>query len=174
MQTADTLSKTAAQDARERYAAIGAVWMARFNVTLSKARTGLHGCAHVETRKIEAPWPTTSRKRLYILAHEIGHVALDHRRKLPTYVQEFEAEQFAAGLMRASGVAVPRAMTDRAKRYIRTKIGRAHARFVRWVDPDIAAWAGTNVGGINWSSEPKHQKDYYGSALKRVASALAA
>lgn len=161
-----------AEDARARYAALGERLLADFDVSLKAARTGLHGVAFVAKREIEAPWPTTTRKRLYILAHEIGHVALGHVSKLPRYVEEYEAEQFAHVLLRREGVAVPRSMTERAKRYVRRKITQAHARFVRWVDPDIAEWSGVNVKGINWSADPKHVRPYFAKAATRVRSVL--
>jgi hypothetical protein len=163
---------TPKQAAGERYAAVGEGWMAEFGVSLKGIRTGLTGQAWVEERAIYAPWPSTTRNRLYILAHEIGHVALDHRSQRPVYVQEFEAEQFAHGLMRRDGLAVPRKMADRAKCYVRFKIRRAHNRFVRWIDPDIAKWAGTSAVGINWSAEPKRHKHYHAASLRRVRKAV--
>lgn len=161
------------QEAAEKYAEIGQRWLTEFGITLKGVRSGLTGEAWVKERAIYAPWPSTTRNRLYILAHEIGHVALDHRRQRPTYVQEFEAEQFAHGLMRRDGLAAPRKMTVRAKRYVNSKIGRAFNRFARWIDPDIAEWCGSSVVGINWSAEPKHQKHYHRSAVEHVRRVLA-
>lgn len=160
---------TPAQEAQARYAALGEALVARFKVALKKVRSGLTGCAYVQSREIEAPWPSTSRNRLYILAHEIGHVALDHKPSQLRYVKEFEAEQFAHGLLRQIGVAVPRKMTDRAKGYVRRKIKSALRQRAKWIDPDIADWAGLS---LNQSVDPKHVHDYFASAKARVEGAL--
>jgi hypothetical protein len=159
---------TPTQVAQQRYSALGAAWLNEFHVVLGQATSGLHGRAWVTDRMLHAPWPATTRKRLYILAHEIGHVALDHRKQRPVYVQEFEAEQFAHALMRRDGIAVPRAMTERAKRYVRSKINRAFVRGGQWFDPDIAAWAGSSVVGVNWCVPPEKQRHYYATSMRRV------
>jgi hypothetical protein len=133
--------------AADRYADLGRQWLVEFNVTIGKARASLSGRAFVEQRVIDAPWPTTSRKRLYIVAHEIGHIARDHvGRRLPAYIREYQAEVFAHDLLRRDGIAVPRAMTERAKRYVARKAERA-----RQIDPNIALWA-----GIEARSKPEH------------------
>lgn len=163
---------TPAQDAAARYAAIGKAWLKEFDVTIGSARRTLSGRAFVQDRRIDAPWPTTSRKRLYLVAHEIGHIALNHLGQLPVYVREFEAEQFAHALMRRDGIAVPRAMTARAKSYVRSKIGRGFVRGGQWFDPDIAAWSGASVVGINWCTPTAKQKHYYDASLRRVQNAV--
>ena len=146
---------TARAEAAERYAQIGRGWFARFRVSLRKERASLTGCAWVRDRAVEAPWPSTTRKRLYILAHEIGHVALRHTRRLPRYVEEYEAEQFAHALMRETGVAVPRSMTLRAKRYVSRKIAQAHIRGLNKLDKKIAEWAG-GKGAADGYTEHAH------------------
>src|SRR4030095_917748 len=108
--------------AAERYAELGRRWLAEFKVTIGQARTNLSGRAWVERRVIDAPWPTTTRKRLYIVAHEIAHVALGHvGKRLRAYIREYQAERFAHDLLRREGLAVPRAMSERAKRYVARK-----------------------------------------------------
>jgi hypothetical protein len=119
------------------------------------------------------PWPTNTRKRLYILAHEIAHVVLDHKRQRPAYVQEFEAETFAHGLMRLFGIRVPRKMTVGAQQYVRRKIlARPQRRFAHWIDPTIAEWAG--LYGLNYKAPPGKPKNYHGRSIRRVEAALAA
>jgi hypothetical protein len=54
-------------------------------------RNGLHGWSLSEHGIIHAPKGRT-RKQLYILAHECGHVALNHNRSKPRHVEEHEAE----------------------------------------------------------------------------------
>lgn len=172
------MSGTNLQDAKAqaaaRYTAIGEEWMKRFGVTLRSARRNLTGCHQWGTKEVDAPWPPTTRKRLYVLAHEIGHAALDHRGSRPVYVREFEAEQFAHGLMRQSGIAVPRTMTMRAKAYVQSKMRRGFARGATWFDPDIAQWAGASVLSINFSAPPIAHRPHYAVSLRRVERALAA
>ena len=85
-----------------RYAASRQTMARQFDVALCEVRTKLTGRAFVKQREIEVPWPTTTRKRLYIVAHEIGHVVLGHAgNRLPAYKREYQAEQFAHELLRA-------------------------------------------------------------------------
>jgi hypothetical protein len=43
---------------------------------------------------------------------------LEHFHDRPVHVQEYEAEQWAFAVMRAEGVPIPRASTQRAKAYV--------------------------------------------------------
>lgn len=97
-------------------------------------RRSLSGRAWPAEGRIEAPEGRT-RKQLYILAHECAHVALGHNRKKPRHVEEMEAEQWAHDALRRYGVAVPRSMTVRAKRYVAHKINQAVRRGAKRIDP---------------------------------------
>lgn len=156
----------AREEAVARFTALAEGWVAEFAVRVSKHRKSLTGVAFVATRKVEVPWPANTRQRLYILAHEIGHVALSHTSGMPRYVKEFEAEQFAHGLLRRAGIAVPVKMTQRAKRYIAQSIARGLRGGLKAVDRDIASWAGVTVP----SGTPSAR--YHAKAVKRVAAAL--
>jgi hypothetical protein len=103
-------------------------------------RSGLSGCAWVASRKISVPKPTT-RRRLHIYLHEVAHVVLDHVRKKPIHVQEFEAEQWAFRVMREEGIPVPRKSVRLAKRYVQRKIRTAEARGAKKVDKVAARFA---------------------------------
>lgn len=75
------------------------------------------GSACGRQRAVSAPTPTT-RARLYVVAHECGHVALQRKGNKPTYLREYEAEIYAHQAMRRHGVAVPRNATIAAKKHI--------------------------------------------------------
>lgn len=138
-------------DARARYAAIGEEWLRRFAVTLTTTEhTGLTGRAYVKRRTIKTPWPASTLKRLYILAHEIGHVVLGHTdtigHYLPSYVREFECEMFAHALMREEGLRVPKDMTDRAKAYVARRMRQGVGSNLRKpLDTGIIAWCGPHL-----------------------------
>lgn len=154
-------------EAATRMSDLGKQWVAAYGIASIEPSGGLHGRAWPLRRRIVAPWPTTTRKRLYILAHEIGHVALKHDAKLPSYVKEFEAEWFAINLMRRCGVAVPSDMLKRAKSYVGRKIMQAHTRGLQSLDPDIDRWANGN-GAKGYAKKAA----YHARALERVAAAV--
>lgn len=106
-------------------------------------RKSLSGRCFYDPPRIVTPRPVT-RKAIYIFLHECGHAHLHRtgaRPKRPRYVEEFEAEQFAHAAMRAEGIAIPREMTERAKRYVSRKIDQAFARGGFRFRDDIAIWA---------------------------------
>lgn len=111
--------------ATARFLAVAAALKSEAGVVEHKVRNSLSGRAF-KTGMIEAPEGRT-RKQLYILAHECGHVALKHHfeRKQPRHVQELQAEQWAHDALRRHGVPVPRSMTERAKRNVAHKITQA-------------------------------------------------
>jgi hypothetical protein len=96
--------------------------------------SGLHGSAFVRTGHIKAPEPTT-RNRLYVWAHECGHVTLKHNNTKPRHIAEYEAERWAHAALRRHGIAVPRKQTKRAKDYVARKIRQAQRRGAKHIDP---------------------------------------
>jgi hypothetical protein len=100
---------------------------------------GLRGRAIIGTRTILVPRPTT-RRRLYVFAHECGHIALDHRGRRPRHRQEYEAERYALEAMRRHGVAVPEAEILAGKRYVAAKILRAIRSGAKQVDGEAVSW----------------------------------
>lgn len=118
------------------------------NVT-HRERRSLTGRAYIlaanengEVRVIEAPRPVT-RRSLYMFLHECAHHLLGHLEdRRPKHVHESEAEQWAHQAMRSEGLAVPRKESQRAKRYVALKIGRALKRGAKSIDRDAARFAG--------------------------------
>jgi hypothetical protein len=110
-------------------------------VRVIQIRRSLTGRTDVASGVMEAPVPKT-RKALYVFLHECAHFALDHRRRRPVHVQEHEAEEWAHLRMREAGIAVPRSMTARAKRYVALKIRRAERRGAKTIDRKASRYAG--------------------------------
>jgi hypothetical protein len=100
---------------------------------------GLRGRAFIATRTIRVPRPTT-RRRLYVFAHECGHIALGHRGSKPRHRQEYEAERYALAAMHRHGVDVPEKEVLQGKRYVAMKIVRAVRRGAKRIDAEAAAW----------------------------------
>ena len=103
---------------------------------------GLYGHTYVKERNIHIPPPTT-RKRMYIIAHELGHLALHTKTSKRQFIKEFEAEQYAHTLMRRFNIKVPRAMTKRAKDYVQYRINLSVKRGLKASIPkEINLWLG--------------------------------
>ena len=100
---------------------------------------GLYGrCFH--NGHIRIPPPTT-RKRMYIIAHELGHIALHAKTSKRQFIKEFEAEKYAHALMRRFKIRIPRAMTKRAKGYVQYRINLSVKRGLKAPIPsEIRAW----------------------------------
>jgi hypothetical protein len=109
-------------------------------------RRSLSGLAIYADRKIRVPEPTT-RRRLFIFAHECGHIAMGHVYAGPRYREEFEAERWAILALRRNGVAVPRKELRGAKSYVARRIREAIAQGVKPADIDREAlrFAGMKV-----------------------------
>ena len=101
---------------------------------------GLYGKAWCKEKRLRIPPPTT-RKRMYIIAHELGHLALHTKTSKRQFIQEFEAEQYAHTLMRRFNIKVPRAMTKRAKGYVQYRINLSIRRGLKAPIPkEITNW----------------------------------
>jgi hypothetical protein len=97
------------------------------NVRVVRVRKSLTGRAHLKAGILAGPKPFT-RNALYIFAlHGSG--------RKPRHVEELEAEQWAHARMREAGMSVPRAMTRRAKAYVRRKIRSAIRHGAKRIDP---------------------------------------
>lgn len=85
------------------------------------------GCAWPDKRVLETPEPR-SIKSFVILAHEVGHVALEHRgRAKPRWAQEVEAWEFALAQVRAHRLPGRR----KAQEYAEPRIAQAFWRALR-------------------------------------------
>jgi hypothetical protein len=96
---------------------------------------GLTGRAWPKEKRLRSTEPTT-RRRLYIFAHECGHVALEHDDRKPHHRREYEAERYAHAALRRHGVAVPKRSTEEGKRYVARKIHQAVRRGAKSIDKD--------------------------------------
>ena len=103
-------------------------------------RKSLSGRCDMDKKLIQAPKPIT-RKALYIFLHECGHANLHDGKRLKRHVEEMQAEQFAHEKMREHGIAIPRAMTKRAKQYVTRKITQAQRRGAKRIDPTAKKFA---------------------------------
>jgi hypothetical protein len=101
---------------------------------------GLYGRAFIRRKHIRAPESTTER-RLYIWAHECGHVKLNHiGRKKPRQREEYEAEQYAISTLKRHGFTVPEESLIQAKEYVARKIQQAVVRGARTIDDEALRW----------------------------------
>ena len=104
------------------------------NVRVVRVRKSLTGSANLKSGILAGPKPFT-RKALYIFLHECAHFVLHGSGHKPRHVKEREAEQWAHAKMREAGMSVPRAMTRRAKAYVRRKIRSAIRHGAKRIDP---------------------------------------
>jgi hypothetical protein len=90
----------------------------------------MNGQAWMDTGHILAPAGTT-RRQLYILAHERGHIALHSTTRTwrkPRHVEEHEAESYAYRALTAHGLEVPEESTCGARWYVAQCIEEDRAR----------------------------------------------
>jgi hypothetical protein len=99
----------------------------------------LQGTAYFEQKAVRVPRPTT-RRRLYIVAHEAGHVALRHSGNKPVHRQEYEAERYAHAALKQHGIAVPKKSTTSAKHYVAWKNRQAIRRGAKEIDRESYRW----------------------------------
>lgn len=125
--------------AAERFQRIAGLILTEAGVSVVEYHDrGLCGTAWAKERRVRIPRPTT-RRRLYVAAHEAGHVAHGHATGR-THRQEYEAERYAHEALRRHGVAVPRKETEQARRYVARKIHQAIRRGAKTVDREALAW----------------------------------
>ena len=116
--------------ARERYAAIAEALKLEAGVTRHYEHKEISGLAFTSEGKILAPAGVT-RRQLYVLAHECGHMVLHsapHTRTKPSHVKEHEAETYAHRAFARYGIEVP----DASARWARAYVGQ-------WIMKDRAA-----------------------------------
>lgn len=124
------------------------------------------GLAIPEKRHIHTRWPTNTPDKLFILAHEIGHVAMAHNSSIPIYVEEFEAEMFAISLFRRYRLRLTASMIGRARRNVRYAIGCGLARGLAAIDNQIARWSGRHDKAIGG------RVSFYNASMRRVQYAI--
>jgi hypothetical protein len=101
---------------------------------------------------LAAPWPCITERRLYVLAHEVGHLHLHFGPNgelsgKPVYLIELEAEQFAHEFLRAHGIPVPHAERQRARNYVahHLQIAMRNGTHPTSITRKAAAWAGVKI-----------------------------
>lgn len=131
--------QAARKAAAERFERIGMAYLPEgWTHAFRKALSGR--CFH-NRKHIDGPRPVT-RKALYIWLHECAHAHLHSDGKRRTRVViEYEAEMWAHEKMRFHKIAVPKAMTDRAREYVARKIEQATVRGAKSIDAKAQAFA---------------------------------
>ena len=100
----------------------------------------MKGTAWGPEKRVSVPRLTT-RRRLYICAHEAGHVAKRHKKgNGHSHRHEYEAERWAHDALRRHGVAVPAKETRAGKEYVARKIHQAIRRGANNIDREALAW----------------------------------
>jgi len=124
-------------------------------------QNGLKGRAHINSRTIRVPEPTT-RRRLYIIAHECAHVVLRHINTKSRHREEYEAERYAHHAMRRHGIPVPKKSTVAAKKYVAWKIRQAVRRGAKIIDREALRWCRDYVSPSvirEWMQNKGHSPD---------------
>lgn len=98
------------------------------------------GRAFLSRKIIETPDPI-NLDRLFIVAHECGHIALQHgARRAERHRGEFEAEQFAILLLRHFNVPVPHGMVQDGQHYVAWQIEQDLRHGKTELDQDSVEW----------------------------------
>jgi hypothetical protein len=84
-----------------------------------------------------------TRKSLYLVCHELGHIVLGKPKTV--YEGEMEAEKYARAKMRELGFSVPRLAVARGNRYVAMKTRRAVRRGLKEVSPKVRRFLNTEV-----------------------------
>lgn len=97
----------------------------------------------VVDKVLSVPEPTCP-EALYVWLHECGHARNRHHvRSMPTYLKEFEAEDFAHAVFREEGLEVPEYMQKNAVLNVVRRALEAGVR-AHQAEPRVAAWARNN------------------------------
>jgi len=118
------------------------------------------GRAFLSRKIIETPDPI-NLDRLFIVAHECGHIALQHGARRPVrHRGEFEAEQFAMLLLRHFNVPVPYGMVQDGQHYVAWQIDQDLRHGRTELDRDSVEW------GV------RHLSDYTHDALTSTRAVI--
>jgi hypothetical protein len=164
--------QTARRAARERYQLIAEALKREAGVRRHYKQKSISGLAWLQERKILAPDGIT-RRQLYVLAHECGHVLLHSNPSAwskPGHVKEHEAEVYAHRAFDRYGLEVP----EKSARWARAYVGQ-------WIMKDqgegipICAMADAFAKGTRSASDPLpavdgNPKTDFSKALERHTS----
>ena len=101
----------------------------------------LSGRAFTREGRMCVPRPVT-RRSLYVYLHECAHFKLHSKRRKPCYVEEMEAEKWAAAVMRREGIEVHTRSIEGGKRYVRYKVRQTLKRGLQCPDAKVMRWCG--------------------------------
>lgn len=121
------------------------------NIKLKGYKTNLTGVAYPDERSIIIPKPTT-KLRLSICLHEVGHIVLNHNNKKKRYIEEKEAWDFALNYMKKEKIPITKKVRIRRKESINYAIGKAMRRGLK--DKVFK-----NIFKIDKDKEVKDEKD---------------
>lgn len=110
--------------------------LAEHGLHIEKVRKSMSGYAPWEGNGIASPLPKTA-KSFAILAHEVGHKALGHKRGGKSCTKEYEAEKFAIAQFRRFGFTLPREVKTRMDRHIAHGLAQALNRGLVTVPPEL-------------------------------------
>ena len=97
------------------------------NIKINPFINTLRGWAILKDRTIEIPRPTT-KLRLSIALHEVGHIVLKHHKAKKRYIEETEAWNYAFKIMKLNKISIPNKVKARRKRSITYAINKAKRR----------------------------------------------
>lgn len=123
----------------ERCMLVGKAVLYDGNVKSVTFHDRLTGWADCDTGSVRVPYPC-SRQRLYILAREVGHIALKHLGKKPRHREQYEAERYAHDALKRYKIAVPKVSTQKAKNTVARQIYTALVLGARTIDHDAFHW----------------------------------
>lgn len=119
-----------------KWAVAGNQLLAEHGLHIATVRKSMSGFAPHEGNGLASPLPKTA-KSFAVLAHEVGHKALGHKRGSKSCTKEYEAEQFAIAQFRRFGFPLPREVKARMDYHIAYSLAQALNRGLVKVPPEL-------------------------------------
>jgi len=114
----------------------GGQLLAEHGLRIRNVRHSMSGLALFATPEIDCPLPK-SAKSFRVLAHEVGHKALNHARGHRSCVREYEADQFAIEQFRRFGLTLPREVKHVIDEHIAYGLAQALNRGMKRVPDEL-------------------------------------
>lgn len=109
---------------QNKYQEAADILLKEHGIIISKIRSTMSGVAYHDTNRIECPKPKSATS-FAILAHEIGHRALNHNGNGKSCMAEYQAEMFTIAQFKRFGFAMPHKVKDRINRHIAYGLAQA-------------------------------------------------
>jgi hypothetical protein len=93
----------------------------RYNIRVVKYRERRSGCANLETREIEAPFPKNTIRLLHFV-HQVAKIV--NKDIEPNYFREYKAYRWTFNYLRKQGVTIPDGYLYKAKARVLAMIMR--------------------------------------------------